>query len=317
MTKIKILELNKSDLCRHPLCSSLELNLEVCLGGGQTFSWIRHPSGSWIGVVGEEIPVVLEQTKDFIDFLTLPDSVEQVRAQLWKLFRLGEDLLSLYRDWSKRDPHFFPEAAKGYPGIRLLDQCPVETLFAFICSQNNSIKRILGMVHHLKSHYGTHVANLWLDRDKGIPIYNFPSIHALASSGVEERLRALGFGYRAAYIRAAAKYLQDTDDCSVFDLRNLSYEDAREWLMRIPGIGPKVADCICLMSLNMQQVVPIDTHIWKVATSKYKFVRPGTPTPKNCRLLGQSFKEIFGDKAGWAHLVLFALQRRSLANSVN
>lgn len=302
----------EQDLVSVFLCKALtDLNLGVCLGGGQTFSW-RNLGGTWVGCLGG-FPVVLEELGGFIHFYTIPTAVEHVHGLLRRYFRLDQDLPGLYEEWSKRDPRYFAPAAKDFPGIRLLDQCPVETLFAFICSQNNTIKRILGMVHLLKSEYGSLVANVQMGGGEVIPIYDFPPAPVLAQDGVEERLRALGFGYRAGYIAKAAKQLsQAAPQQSVSHLRNLTYPLARDWLMEVPGIGPKVADCICLMSLNMQQVVPIDTHIWKVATSKYQMApKSSNFSPKTYRILGERFEEIFGCQAGWAHLILFASQRRS------
>ena len=46
-------------------------------------------------------------------------------------------------------------------------------------------------------------------------------------------------------------------------LKGMAYEDARAELVRLPGIGGKVADCICLFALHQMDAFPVDTHIKK------------------------------------------------------
>lgn len=290
----------------YPLCTTNDVNLDVCLDkGGQSFTWIRVNNDEWVNFL-EGYIIALHRKEDKVVFSTNATDHEKAKSIIEDYLRLTDDLPSYYEEW-KQDAHF-REMAKGYPGIRLLRQDPVETLFAFICSQNNAIPRITKMVQHLRTNYGEYVGEY-----AGHQMHKFPSINKLAVDGVEADLRKAGFGYRAKYINQAARFLID-NQVDLFQLRQSPYAEVHERLVEIPGVGPKVADCIALMSLDQLGAVPVDTHIWKVACKHYRF--PGIPKEKSSmnktvyRSIGEHFRKIFGPKAGWAHLVLFAAQQR-------
>ena len=122
------------------------------------------------------------------------DSAEDEKI-LIDYLQLNVNLEYLYKEWAKCDKHF-EEISKSFIGIRMLRQNPVECLFSFICSSNNHISRITSMVEKLASNYGEKI--LALD---GVDYFTFPRVASLAQDGVEERLRDLGFGYRAKYIQ--------------------------------------------------------------------------------------------------------------------
>jgi N-glycosylase/DNA lyase len=294
-----------------PLCSTSDVNLDVCLDmGGQSFTWQRLSEHRWLNVIVGH-PVAIIRSADKVLFsIQDPSNESIIRSALEDYLRLGDDLKSFYKQWSA-DKHFL-NMSKGYPGIRLLRQDPVETLFAFICSQNNAIPRITKMVQHLKTNYGP-----LLGEYEGHEVHGFPPLAKLARAEVEGELRAASFGYRAKYIQKAARHLLDTG-MDLLSLRSEPYETVHETLLEVPGVGPKVADCIALMSLDQLGAVPIDTHIWQVACKHYRF--PGIPqlngktkaslTKNVYKALGEGFRNVFGPKAGWAHLILFAAQQR-------
>jgi N-glycosylase/DNA lyase len=240
---------------------------------------------------------------DRVYFKTDADA-DEARALLQDYFNLSHDLEALYAAWSK-DPHFKRQAAQ-FPGIRLLRQDPVETLFAFICSQNNGIGRITKMVQHLRRAYGQEVGAY-----KGIVLYSFPHPSRLAEDGVAEGLSEAGFGYRAKYIQASGKMLCEMGVEELRAWRAAPYGEVVEGLLRFPGIGPKVADCIALMSLDKHESVPVDTHIWRVACQHYKLIPNANKSMTRTvyREIGGRFRGIFGPLAGWAHLILFAAQK--------
>ena len=168
-----------------------------------------------------------------------------LRRVLEDYFRLDVPLARLYQEWSDADPNFRQHAA-AFRGIRLLRQDPVENLFTFICSSCNNIVRIAQMVDKLCTRYGAAVGA----SEDGRLQYAFPTLERLAHPDVEADLRALGFGYRAKYIQQAARMIvQDRGAGWPASLRTVPYDDARKALLALPGVGPKVADCICLMSL--------------------------------------------------------------------
>ena len=289
------------------LCEATDINLDICLDkGGQSFTWIRISDHQWLNVINNKI-VILVRANGKI-YLQSSETDQDLLDHVKDYFRLDYDLRTMYHQWSSVDDHF-KSLAPEYPAIRLLRQDPVETLFSFICSQNNAIPRITKMVQHLKVAYGEPLGEI-----HGVALYAFPNIERLAVETVERDLRDAGFGYRAKYIRDAARHLIDTG-LDLHSLRKEPYLTVHERLVEIPGIGPKVADCIALMSLDQLGAVPVDTHIWQLACKQYRF--SGLPKAKSSmnktayHAVGGHFREIFGDHAGWAHLVLFAAQSRA------
>jgi len=179
-------------------------------------------------------------------------------------FRLDENLGVLCKEWSKRDKNFATKV-KSFSGIRILRQEPVETLFAFICSSNNHITRISGMVEKLCTTYGQKLGQ-YKEKD----YYSFPPLEALTADEVEQTLRSLGFGYRAGYIHKTAKLIiNERPKGWLESLQSLPYPDAHSSLLELCGVGAKVADCICLMGLDKLEAVPVDTHVWQIAVRDY------------------------------------------------
>ena len=134
---------------------------------------------------------------------------------------------------------------------------------------------------------------------------------------VEQTLRMLGFGYRAAYISKTAKQIMAAGGKEyLFSLRSLPYDNAKKELLKLTGIGPKVADCILLMSLDKPSAIPIDTHMFQIAAQKYlpHLRERKTVTDKVYEEISEHFRSLYGDYAGWAHSVLFSADLRHLQN---
>ena len=196
-----------------------ELRLHATLDNGQCFGWRRQPGDDavWVGVLGQRL-VGLRETEGDCLFRCLSSSApggkndeKLLRDELREYFQLDTDLRSLYDKWSRADPRM-KAIAKTLPGMRVLRQEPVECLFSFICSSNNNIQRIGGMLHTLRKTYGEVLPAPGSTPGLGFePVghgdaaefYTFPTAERLAAAS-EAELRALGLGYRAAYVRQTA-----------------------------------------------------------------------------------------------------------------
>ncbi|KAJ3119353.1 8-oxoguanine glycosylase ogg1 [Physocladia obscura] len=235
-------------------------------------------------------------------------------------FLLNVDADALFETWNAADNNFLARTA-GLKGIRLLRQDPVETLFAFICSANNNIARITGMVENLKKRYGRNLGRIESANDSDEffeariqDFYSFPSVEDLycENDSVERTLRELGFGYRAGYIAKTARLLHEKEGGGenwLLALRFTPYNSAKESLLELMGVGPKVADCILLMALDKYDAVPVDTHVWRIATRDYGVTNGGkTLSAKTYKIVGDRFREIFGQYAGWAQSCLFSAE---------
>ena len=225
----------------------------------------------------------LWQTDESLHYHIHNDSQDFLLSEkmLIDYFQLDINCQELYSQWRKADPNFVPMAV-SLPGIRVLKQDPVETLMAFVCSANNNIARISKMVKQLATHYGTYLGSC-----NETDFYAFPSLLSLAKDGVERKLRELGFGYRAKYISLAAQYiLSSKSDIWLESLKKLDYKEAWYELQSVPGVGPKVADCVCLMALGKTEAVPIDTHVWQVT------LRTQRQLPRHKTLTRAVYREI-------------------------
>lgn len=264
---------------------------------------------------------------------------------LHNYFALSHSLTALYKQWASSDPNF-ARRAPAFTGIRILNQDAWETLISFICSSNNNISRISQMVHKLCTHYGPYVGTV-----HGYKFHDFPRPDALTGSGVEAHLRELGFGYRAKYIAETARIVanerpsdwldilrnpaclaydalthppkDEKESIPTSDSKPTTYKAAHEALLELSGVGPKVADCVCLMGLGWGESVPIDTHVWQIAQRDYKFGKGGgggankTLSKVMYDAVGDYFRGIWGPHAGWAQSVLFTANLKSFATQAS
>ncbi|KAI9327086.1 DNA glycosylase [Obelidium mucronatum] len=313
------------------LCPRSHLTLATTLFNGQCFSWKKVGPYHYSNVLKGAL-VTLRQAPDdesVLFRLEAPTSQTQtspdtMREYLSSYFLLNVDADALFTAWNSADPNFLKRTSH-LKGTRLLRQPPVETCFSFICSANNNISRITGMVANLKRVYGVSVGKVdasslglvegdhdtYSSQDE---FFTFPEPECMCGSDVEATLRELGFGYRAAYIAKTAKLLKEKEGGGsewLHSLRTVEYDQAKESLLELMGIGPKVADCILLMSLDKFNAIPVDTHVWRIAKRDYGLSSSAvakTLTAKNYRIIGDKWREIFGEYAGWAQSLLFSAE---------
>ena len=91
----------------------------------------------------------------------------------------------------------------------------------------------------------------------------------------------------------------------------MNYEEAVKEILKLPGVGPKVADCVCLMSLGKHEAIPVDTHIKKIWSTSYMASGesvPKTLTTSKYNEIAQYFRNLHGPFAGWAQSVLFSME---------
>ncbi|XP_068108672.1 N-glycosylase/DNA lyase isoform X2 [Hyperolius riggenbachi] len=149
-------------------------------------------------------------------------------------FQLRVSLNELYRQWGDSDKNF-QKVAKDFPGIRILRQDPIECLFSFICTSNNHISRITGMIERLCGALGRQLCRL-----DSVDYYSFPDLQALAADDTEAKLRNLGFGYRAKFVSESARTILHKHGPDWLEsLRRAPYEEARSALCALPGVGAK------------------------------------------------------------------------------
>lgn len=229
----------------HELPVSGPIDLETTFTCGQAFRW-RRAGGDWSGVIGGAEVLVRGAGPSSLHVRVRGE--DPGREALIRYFRLDEDprihlagaeeLLSL--------PGFVP-----LMGLRLLRQDPWETLISFICSAAANVRKITGCVEGMAARWGEEI--------EGSERRRFPAPDRLARAG-ERSLRGLGLGFRAPYVRAAARRAAG----GALDwtaIRRAAPEAAREALVSIPGVGPKIADCVLLFALDDLTAYPVDRWI--------------------------------------------------------
>ncbi|KAK0560998.1 8-oxoguanine glycosylase ogg1 [Tilletia horrida] len=342
----------------------------------------NRASGDLTPVEAEPSSIVAQETAEWlVDYLSLRVPVTELTVH-----------------WASRDAVFAKHSPR-FTGLRMLRQDPWECLCAFICSSNNNIARIGQMVSKLCTAFMPPLLEYTyppppaaqessLDRDHlalRIQYHPFPPASRLAEDGVEQRLRELGFGYRAKYLAATAQMLcaahphpepsltspsylatgrydaldqsrltldgitsRDTNSTMrheearprvkrrrtapndevaevepvpsqhsvtsyLASLRDMPYGEARDHLIQFPGVGPKVADCILLMSMDQPSSIPVDRHVFNFAERYYGMRGASSKGHKGYEDVAKKLRELWGGWAGWAHSVLFTAELRSFA----
>ena len=262
----------------------------VLYDSAQAFHWVPR-GGGYAAAVGGRAALVkpLESEDGFA--LTGPRAGD---VSFWReYFDLDRDYSALAAACSE-----YPVAMRALaalPGLRVLRQPPWEALVAFILSVNNNVARIRRLTLALCEALG--------DRSDDLGVYGFPGPDALANAG-EHRLRALGVGYRAPYLIGAARAV--ADGFPLDSLAAMPYERARERLMTLAGVGPKVADCILLFGCGHAGAFPVDVWVGRLMRGWFGLERAAD------RELPGIARGMFGENAGLIQQSLFHCARLGL-----
>jgi len=222
------------------------------------------------------------------------DSVS--RADLEQFLQNQFPLDHLVAQWS-HDPHL-TRAAAAFPGLRLLRQDPWECLASFICSSTKRIVQIKEIVRLLAEGFGEPAAV----RSAATPWHCFPTPESLAAAG-EAGLRSCKLGYRAGYLAAAARMVAE-GRLDLAALGQVEYQEALRRLLEVPGVGPKIANCVLLFALGHPEAFPVD--VW-VAKSLHRLYFPRRK-PKEA-VLARFITKRLAPHPGYAQQYLFHYER--------
>lgn len=255
-----------------------DLDLEQTLDCGQSFRWTKNSDNSFSGVAYGKFVTV----KMLGNSLYIYNTDENDFESIWKnYFDLELDYGKIKENIAKLHP-ILNEAVKYSPGIRILRQEPYEALCTFIISQNNNIKRIKLIVQRLCESFGDKI---------GDNEFAFPSADKMASLSPDD-LAPLRAGFRNRYLIDAAKKVV-SGEVNLEACRTVDYEQAQKELMKIVGVGKKVADCTLLFGMHRIEAFPID--VWMKRAMETLF--PGMTA------------EDFGEYAGIAQQYIFHYSR--------
>ena len=229
------------------------LNIELCLFCGQAFRWKKNEDGSFHGIVDGKVTDI-KQTENKIIFR---NTNEEDFLSLWKDYF---DLESDYENYCKTisADENIKKACEEYYGIRILHQKPWEALCSFIISQNNNIPRIMGIIDRLCENFG---------EKKGENDYTFPTYESLKNVTIED-LAPLRAGFRHKYIVDAVEKLC-SGEIDHDKIKEMPIEEARTELMKIKGVGAKVAECTLLYGFGRKEAFPVDVWVKKIMAEMY------------------------------------------------
>lgn len=229
------------------------LDIELCLFCGQAFRWKKKKDGSFHGVVDGRVTDIIKTGNEII----FRNTSEEDFLCLWSdYFDLETDYVNIVDKFNEDEN--IRAATEEFYGIRILHQKPWEALCSFIISQNNNIPRITGIIDRLCESFGEKI---------GENDYTFPSYERLRNVTVDD-LSVLRAGFRAKYIADAVEKLC-SGEISLDKIKEMPIEDARNELMKIKGVGAKVAECTLLYGFGRKEAFPVDVWVKKIMAEMY------------------------------------------------
>ena len=283
-----------------------DFNLVHIFECGQCFRWNKDKTGVYKGVVGNSV-LSAQETENSVIFKGIvgaddpvrPENEKNLEAQIREYFNLDTDYTIIKRNLSEIDQYLATSIEYG-KGIRILKQDIWECIISFIISANNNIPRIKKTIERLSKKYGKAIK--WGNDT----YYTFPTPEELSNASIED-LRVLGLGFRDKRVYDTTKMILNKE-VNIEILKNAADVNIiREELMRLPGVGEKVADCILLFGFNRLEVFPVDVWVRRVMNDLY--VKNSDETKVSKEELQKLARNKYGKLAGLAQQYLFYWRR--------
>ena len=265
-----------------------EINIDDTINSGQVFLWKKIDS-KWYGVNGKKI-------------LILKEKLDVKSKDIHNFFRFDDDFQGIKKQLSK--DKIMKKAINNFPGMRILRQDPFQCYISFIVSSNSNIPNIQTRLQKLSQKFGE---KRIVEKNE---FFLFPEPEKLANSSINE-IAKCGLGYRSKYIKKAAIAVNK----GIIDfsyLKKQNYQEARDSLCQVFGIGKKVADCILLFSLDKLEAVPLDRWVLRILQKYYSKefqISTKTITEKTYDELHYKIVDHFGKYAGYGQQFLFKNER--------
>lgn len=261
---------------------------------GQAFRWYEEADGSFTFIsygkvanakkVGDKIFLKGVDKKSFDEIF-------------YNYFDLSRDYKLVMEELAKDE--VMKNATEYGKGIRILNQDKFETIISFIISANNQIPRIKKSIEKISEMYGD-----YLGEDENRKYFSFPSAEKLSLARPEDLREFARVGFRDKRIVETANLIRD-GRVNIDEIDKMELEDARRTLQELPGVGPKVADCILLFAFDRKESFPVDVWIKRVMEELY--LKEVTPKSK----IAMRGREVFGKNAGFANQYLFYYGREN------
>ncbi len=269
-----------------------DYDLAATLESGQAFRW-KLVNGGWNGVIGSRWVRLRAD-----EFSISAEAAMPVSDWNWleHYLQINLDLAAVMATFPDDDP--MRTATTACRGLRLLRQDPWECLASFILSSTKQIVQIRQIVALLCERFGEPIAA----KPEFGPAFGFPTASRLARAS-EAELRACKMGFRAPYLLETARCVAESR-IDLERLRGLSTDIAREELLKLPGVGRKIADCVLLFAYGFQSAFPVD--VWVIKALQKLYFPKRRATAKRLRHFSETH---FGVNAGYAQQYLFHYMR--------
>ena len=268
------------------------IDVDNSINSGQVFLWQKSEE-NWYGIDGQNILKINQSGK-----------IKSISNKKTDFFRKNDDIQSIIKSISKDKT--IKKAVKEYEGLRIFNQDPFQCMISFIISSNSNIQKIKNSLEKISKKFGTKV----IIQNK--EFFLFPKPENIAKASINE-IKACGVGYRAPFIKDAAKMVT-LKKVNFEYLKNSDYNETKRNLRLIPGVGNKVADCIMLFSLNKLDAFPLDTWMIKILEKYYSNefqIKTKTITEKQYEILHKKIVDYFGPYCGYAQQFLFKMEREN------
>ena len=268
-----------------------DINIHETINSGQIFLWENYRD-VWFVIDGHDIIMAKQTPFEIITFSKKPKN----------FFREDDNYGRILKNITK--DKIVKKARKYYPGLRITRQDPFQCCISFIISANSNIPNIRTSLQKLCKKFGKKI------RFGKKEFFIFPSPKALGNATLPD-LQECGLGYRSKYVLDTS-HAVISGEINFDDLKKSNYQESRESLLKLPGIGGKVADCIMLFSLEKLEAFPLDTWVGRILEKYYpnKFcMDKKTISKKRYEKIHQQVLDHFGNFAGYSQQFLFKMER--------
>ena len=267
------------------------INIHETINSGQIFLWENYRD-TWFVIDGNDI-IMAKQ---------IPFKIMTFSKKSKNFFREDDNYEKILKNITS--DKIVKNAIKHYPGLRVTRQDPFQCCISFIISANSNIPKIRMGLQKLCRKFGTRV--MFQKKE----FFLFPRPKMLAKATLQD-LQECKLGYRSKYVLDTSRTIA-SGEIDFDELKKADYQEAKELLLKLPGVGDKVADCIMLFSLEKLEAFPLDTWVVKILQKYYSddFCMDKKTLSKNkYENIHQNVLKHFGKYAGYSQQFLYKMER--------
>jgi len=278
------------------------IDIHSTINSGQYFLWEKI-NNSWYGIYDESV-LKINLPENNRNLIYQYDSFPRIGNWQQHVLRFDDKYDEIIDEISRKD-RVVEDITKKYIGLRIMRQKPIQCIISFLCSSNNNIPRIRLILRNLSRKFGKKIE--WNNNT----FYTFPTLKTLSTISQSELLHC-GFGYRAEYVRKAVKTIVD-QEIDMQLIKDSDYARSKQEILKLSGVGEKIADCILLFSFDKIEAFPMDTWIIKLFQKKIdqmlvldsELKINDKITPSQYRLVSKKIREHYGKYSGYAQQFLY------------